>query len=142
MRRYSLASVTRHPSPSLVTSPERRIVWIGMFFLLGMLVIMARFFQLQVLERHTYQLLASDQHDIQTSLTPRRGTIYVRDRFDGSLHPVAKDRDAWQIYAIPRQMKQGASSTAVIISGILQLPTEELVARFTLANGDLYGYRT
>ncbi len=131
MRRYSLASVTRHPSPSLVTSPERRIVWIGMFFLLGMLVIMARFFQLQVLERHTYQLLASDQHDIQTSLTPRRGTIYVRDRFDGSLHPVAKDRDAWQIYAIPRQMKQGASSTAVIISGILQLPTEELVARFT-----------
>ena len=112
-------------------TPDQRILWIGGFFLLCGLLLSGRFFQLQILDHKTYQLLASDQHEIQASLVPTRGTIYVRDRYDKSLHPVAKDRDSWQIYAIPKQMKQGASSTAAELAGVLGLPADELSARFS-----------
>lgn len=132
MKRYSFKpSSPRHATAPVSSTPDGRILWIGLFFSLCGALLIGRFFQLQVLDRSTYQLLASDQHEIQSSLIPRRGTIYVRDRFDQSLHPVAKDRDVWQIYAIPKQMKQSPSSTAATLASILNLPPEELTARFT-----------
>ncbi len=130
MSRLSISSSPRRHTPH-VQSPGRRIWVISIFFFLCGIVLMGRFFQLQVLERRAYQLLASDQHEIQSSLIPRRGTVYVRDRYDQSLHPVAKDRDAWQVYAIPRQMKDQASSTAATLASILTLPQDMLVAKFT-----------
>ncbi len=95
--------------------------------LLGFLLI-ARFFQLQVLDSTSYQVLASDQHALQKALTPRRGTIYVRDRADGRLYPIAKDRDAWQVYAVPREMPDRAA-VAERVAQILGKPKEDFLAK-------------
>lgn len=95
--------------------------------LLGFLLI-ARFFQLQVLDSASYQVLASDQHALQKALTPRRGTIYVRDRADGRLYPIAKDRDAWQVYAVPREMPDRAA-VAERVAQILGKPKEDFLAK-------------
>ncbi len=92
--------------------------------------IAARFFQLQVLEHDLYRVLASDQHEVQASLIPRRGTIYVRDRADKKVFPVAMDRDAWQVYAVPREMKDKAK-VAEEASPILGIPSAELLALWT-----------
>ncbi len=95
--------------------------------LLGLLLV-ARFFQLQVIEYASYQVLASDQHALQKALTPRRGTIYVRDRADGRLYPIAKDRDAWQVYAVPREMPDRAA-VAERVAQILGKPKEDFLPK-------------
>ncbi|MFO0765133.1 MAG: penicillin-binding protein 2 [Patescibacteria group bacterium] len=88
-------------------------------------------FQLQVVEGKTYKILASDQHEVQAQLVPRRGTLFVQDRFDQTMHPVAKDRDVRQVFMIKREMKEDqASSTAVALSPIIGVPAEELLAKF------------
>jgi cell division protein FtsI/penicillin-binding protein 2 len=104
--------------------------------LLGLFLI-GRFFQLQVLEHDVYQLLAADQHDLKASLEPRRGTIYVRDQWDKKLYPVAKDRDAWNLFAGPRDMKD-PSAVAAQAAEILGQPKEELLARFMAASTSAY----
>jgi penicillin-binding protein 2 len=86
-------------------------------------VVLGRFFQLQVLEHESYKVIAAGQHTLQKALQPKRGAIYVRDRLDGKLYPVALDRDAWQIYAVPREMKD-RGSVGEQVAQLLQLPKE------------------
>ena len=95
---------------------KRRLLGAGLLFLLAFAVIVGRLFQLQVLEYGTYKLLASDQHEVQAQLIPKRGSIMLRDRFDGTLHPVATDRDVWQVFAIPREMKDPFATAATVAS--------------------------
>jgi cell division protein FtsI/penicillin-binding protein 2 len=60
-------------------SMSGRILFVAVAFGVVGLLIVGRFFQLQVLEHETYQVLASDQHETTASLIPRRGTIFVRE---------------------------------------------------------------
>jgi len=83
---------------------EHRIRWIEAGFIVCAAIIAARCFWLQVVEGRAYRLLATDQHELQRKLVPARGQILVRDRVDGSLHPLAANRDAWTLYAVPREM--------------------------------------
>ena len=101
------------------------------------LVLVVRFFQLQIMEHAVYQLLASDQHDMRASLEPNRGTIYVRDQWDQKLYPVAKDRPAWNLFAGPRDMKD-MREVAREAASLLGQPEEELYARFTAASTSAY----
>lgn len=94
--------------------------------------VVVRLFQLQILEYSAYKLLASDQHEVQAQLVPKRGTIYLRDRFDGSLHPVAKDRETWQVYSVRREIKD-ATSTAVALAPMLDLPAEQILFQMLYA---------
>lgn len=103
--------------------------------LLGLLLI-GRLFQLQVLEGKTYRVLASDQHVFQSALVPKRGTIYVRERTTGELHPLAQDRDAWQVYAMLREI-QNVTSTALGVSQALSLPYDEVLGKIS-ATGTNY----
>ncbi|MBP9763020.1 penicillin-binding protein 2 [Patescibacteria group bacterium] len=116
-------------------SARIRVVQVGCVLLVLFLVV--RFFQLQVLEHDVYQLLAADQHDLKASLDARRGTIYVRDQWDKKLYPIAKDRDAWNLFAGPRDMKD-LSVVAAQAAEILGQPKEELLARFMAASTSAY----
>ncbi|MDO8583966.1 MAG: penicillin-binding protein 2 [bacterium] len=102
-----------------------RLTVVAVLLGLGCLVLAGRFFQLQVLEAKTYKLLASDQHEIQARLIPKRGTIYLQDRLDGALYPIAKDRDSWLVYAAPREIKD-PHPIVDDLSGLLQLPADEI----------------
>lgn len=129
-----MAYLARRPvrSPSHDVLSSGRLVFLTVIFGIAGLVLIGRFFQLQVLEGKTWQLLAWDQHEVSASLVPRRGTIYVRDLYDGHLYPVAKDRDAWEVYAVPRDMKaEERESIATDLSSLLGLPKEDLIKRFS-----------
>jgi cell division protein FtsI/penicillin-binding protein 2 len=131
-----LTRPTFRPREAVLPFPARiRVIQVGCI-LLGLFLI-GRFFQLQVLEHDVYQLLAADQHDLKASLEPRRGTIYVRDQWDKKLYPVAKDRDAWNLFAGPRDMKD-PSAVAAQAAEILGQPKEELLARFMAASTSAY----
>lgn len=125
---YSLNPARGSSEPSFAG----RLWLVTAFFALLALIVAGRLFQLQVVEGKTYKILASDQHEVQAQLVPRRGTLYVQDRFDQALHPVAKDRDAWQVFMLKREMKpeEQATSTAIALGPVLGIPPEELLAKF------------
>jgi cell division protein FtsI (penicillin-binding protein 3) len=105
---------------------------IGGILMVALGSVVVRLFQLQILEYSAYKLLASDQHEVQAQLVPKRGTIYLRDRFDGSLHPVAKDRETWQVYSVRREIKD-ATSTAIALAPMLELPAEQILFQMLYA---------
>ena len=105
--------------------------------LLCAIAIILRLGYLQVMQYGLYALLASDQHDLQTKLTPTRGQILVRDRSDGRLRPLATNRLSWQVYAVPKEMKDPVF-VAHELSAVLELPDVDLVAKLTKNPNDPY----
>lgn len=101
-----------------------------------------RLFQLQVLDYQMYRVLASDQHELQAAINPTRGTIYMRDLTDSSIHPVAKDRETWQVYAVPREMKnpmETAQEVAGFVTGTEPIWLQgDLMQRFSNATGSSF----
>lgn len=108
----------------------------GLFVFLALLVA-ARLFQLQIWEGKNYELLASNQHELQKLLIPTRGRIVVRDRADNTLHPIATNRDAWLLYAVPREMDD-PGEIAKQIAVYTALTEAELVERWTSNPDDPY----
>jgi len=107
-----------------------RIIWLMWFFLALGLIVVLRLGYLQIVEYGTYSLLASDQHDLATKLQPTRGQILVRDRSDGQLHPLASNKLTYQIYAVPREMKD-AVTVAHALSLALGLDDVGTVSKLT-----------
>jgi len=116
---------------------EARLRWLWYGFLLVILIVVLRLGYLQVMQYGMYALLASDQHDLQTKLLPTRGQILVRDRTDGSLRPLATNRLAWQVYAVPKEMKDPVS-VAHAISEVMGLPDVDMVTKLTKKPDDPY----
>ncbi|HEU0050875.1 MAG TPA: penicillin-binding protein 2 [Patescibacteria group bacterium] len=125
---YSHSSALARPRRAPKT--DARILTAAGFLALGGFIILVRFFQLQILDHHTYSVLASDQHEIQASLVPKRGTIYLQDRLDGTLYPIAQDRDSWLVYASPKEIKD-PNSIAPDLALLLNLPESELLPKIS-----------
>lgn len=120
--RFRLGSKKKTGSDQVL---RRRIfIIMGGFFVAGF-ALAGRLFQLQVVEGKTYKILASDQHEVQAALVPNRGTIYLKDRWDGKLHPIAKDKDVWHVYSITRDIED-TKQTAEELAEILGMPIPEL----------------
>jgi cell division protein FtsI/penicillin-binding protein 2 len=124
---------TREKGPK-ESNLTRRLVGVGLLMSLGFFAIVARLFQLQVLEHEAYKILADDQHASASQLVPWRGSILLKDRFDGTLHPVATDREVWQVFAIPREIKD-ASSTAATVAEFTGEPYDDLLKLFSVTTG-------
>lgn len=127
---YRSGMASRKKSSSPAGSLEIRARVGALFLALLGLCLAGRLFQLQVLEGKTYSVLASDQHGLQEALIPKRGGLFVRERLTGELHPLVQDRDAWQVFASLREIKD-ASSTASEVSQILGLPENDVLAKLT-----------
>ncbi len=114
---------------SVRDSFDRRLTTVVVLVGLAFVALAARLFQLQVLESKTYQVLASDQHDIQATLIPKRGTVFFRDLSDGRVHPVAQDRDAWQMFVDPKTVKDIDREVSET-SSIVGMTADELRSKF------------
>ncbi|MFA7662389.1 MAG: penicillin-binding protein 2 [Patescibacteria group bacterium] len=69
-------------------------------------IIICRLFQLQVIQKKHYQELANKNHNIIKEIEPKRGQIYVHDRNEeSSMHPVATNKDFYDLYAIPSKIE-------------------------------------
>jgi cell division protein FtsI/penicillin-binding protein 2 len=108
----------------------------GLLLFLALLAA-ARLFQLQIWEGKNYGLLAANQHELEELLIPVRGRILVRDRADGSLHPIATNRDAWTLYAVPREMDD-PGAVAREVAPFTSLTEAELVERWSAHPDDPY----
>lgn len=90
-----------------------RIYLIAAFFLLALGTILARAYQLQVLERDRLEAIARADYIGTTRLPSKRGTIYDREG-----HELALSVEAASIYSHPRRIKEKAR-TARQLSKVL-----------------------
>lgn len=133
MHRFGVAARKKSSSQGGSFDVRSRLGAAGLS-ILGILLV-GRLFQLQVLEGKTYRVLASDQHGLQEALIPRRGGLFVRERVTGELHPLVQDRDAWQVFASLREIKD-ASSTASEVGRILSIPEGDVFAKLTATSSN------
>ncbi|MBI4121693.1 MAG: penicillin-binding protein 2 [Parcubacteria group bacterium] len=90
-----------------------------------------RLFSLQVLDYRFYAALASDQHRVQRILQAQRGEIIMRDHGQGEAElPVVTNKDFYQIYAVPKQVKDPAE-TAKQLQGLVNAETEALLEKLS-----------
>lgn len=100
-------------------------------------VLIIRLGYLQIAQYGMYSLYASDQHELAKKLLPTRGQIFVRDRSDGTLHPLATNRLVYQVYGVPKDMKDPVA-VAHALSQALSVDDTDLVTRFTKRKDDPY----
>lgn len=101
--------------------------------------VIVRLGYLQIMEHGLYSLYASDQHDLQKKLLPTRGRIFLRDPQDGSLTPLATNRLSWQVYAVPRDIKEKEiPDVAKALASVLKKNEADVIAQLTKRKDDPY----
>lgn len=92
-----------------------RMYLVAVFFLVGLGIILARAYQLQVLQRDELTAMARVGYRDTVKLPPKRGTIYDREG-----HELAVSIEVDSVYAHPEQVKNKAE-TARQLSEILSI---------------------
>ncbi|NQT56974.1 MAG: hypothetical protein HQ551_12195, partial [Desulfobacteraceae bacterium] len=91
-----------------------RIYVVAAFFIIGLGVILARAYQLHVLEKDRLGAIARAGYIGTTKLPPKRGTVFDREG-----HELALSVEVGSVYVHPRQIKEKAK-TARKLSRILK----------------------
>jgi cell division protein FtsI (penicillin-binding protein 3) len=100
-----------------------RVCLVAFVFMAGMSVILARAYQLQVLERDRLASIARAGYRGVVKLPPKRGTIYDREG-----HELAVSIEVASIYAHPNQVND-KQLAARELSGILNLKQSEVLSQ-------------
>lgn len=95
MRRSSTHSSRR--------SDDARIRIAGLLIICLATVVIVRLFYLMVVRHEFYTALAAGAQEVYAELIPERGRIYMQDSRDGTVFPVAMNRDYYLIYLDTRQ---------------------------------------
>jgi len=98
-----------------------RVYLVSAFFIIGMGIILARAFQLQILEKDRLNDLARADYIGTTKLPPKRGTIYDREGYE-----LALSVEVGSVYAHPKRIKEKATA-AKQISRILKDRQNEIL---------------
>lgn len=96
-------------------------------------IVIFRFYNLQVLKHEDFSVRAATQ--VQTKQTDwqyLRGKIYFQDK-NGKLIPVAINKEFPQVYAVPKEIKNPVE-TAKALADIFKIPKEELEENFSDTN--------
>ena len=102
------------------------------FFSLTIAIIL-RFYNLQILKYRTFSVQAASQVQTkQSNWQYLRGKIYFQDK-NHQLIPVAINKDFLRLYAVPKEIKNPAT-TAQTIANLLETPTGELEKKFSQSN--------
>ncbi|MDF1497273.1 MAG: penicillin-binding protein 2 [Patescibacteria group bacterium] len=120
------------------THNTARRFWFLVFVLavVGFIFVL-RLAKFQILDKSMYQVLASDQYDLESKLLPSRGRILIKDPMDGKLYPLAANRDSWQVFAEPKNISDPVV-TAHELSGVLGIPDVDLIAKLADKPDDPY----
>lgn len=114
-----------------------RISYLTIVVFIFAILIVIRLSDIQIFQHTFYTALAEGQHFLSEKLMPKRGEIFVHDRFNSQdLYPVAINRDYTLVYAVPKNV-QNPEDTAKKLAEVLELDENELLPRLTKTN-DLY----
>ena len=106
-----------------------RQVFVFLFFLLSLVLLLARLFFLQVLQSRFYFKIANEEHIVSVELQPKRGTIY-----DRNMRALAVNLNRDSVYANPREIKDKTRTTRVL-STVLNLKEDFVLNRLSKNKG-------
>lgn len=113
-----------------------RFYLILLVFFSTSLIVMGRFYDLQVLQREQFKVRAANQVNSKKDEQQRkRGKIYFQEK-KGGLVPVAINKDFYRIFSVPEEIED-AEKTAKVLTNILEVDQSELVRKFSKPN-DLF----
>ena len=115
-----------------------RLYLLVFFIVLVGFTLIFRLFSLQVLRYDFYKELAANQHQIHQILFPKRGEIFIKDRFYGKdplsqLFPLAVNREWPMVYAIPREI-ENREEVVKILAPLLEIDEEILRKKINKRN--------
>ncbi|MCR4278484.1 MAG: penicillin-binding protein 2 [bacterium] len=110
-------------------SKKGRYLVVSFFFVVLGTALVSKLAQLQIFDYQVFEARASNQHDLVAEIEPVRGRILVQDRSDGQLYPLATNREAWTVYAVPREMKE-PEKTARDLAEVLETDVDILTTKF------------
>jgi cell division protein FtsI/penicillin-binding protein 2 len=91
---------------------QRRLQHLGWLMALGMLIVVARLFYLQIIRHDHYQALADDTHLAKFEIAAKRGEIYA---FDGNeIVPLVLNQTRYRLFADPRFVRDPAATAEEI----------------------------
>lgn len=98
-----------------------RIYLVAVFFVSGLAIVLARAFQLQVLDKDRLESIARGGYIGTVKLPPKRGTIFDREG-----HQLALSVEVGSVYAHPKQIKE-KGRTAKKLSKVLKKSHREIL---------------
>lgn len=114
-----------------------RLYLLVFFVILIGFTLIFRLFTLQVFKYDFYKELAVNQHQIYQTLLPKRGEIFIKDRFydkgSSQLFPLAINRDWMMVYAIPKEI-ENQEEAAEILAPLLEMDKEILKQKISKKN--------
>src|SRR3989344_4741420 len=97
--------------------------------------IIFRLFSLQIIDYKFYSIKAKNQHEFSRTLNPRRGAIFMKDRF-GDVYPLAINKDYGTVFSVPDEITD-KTDTARRLSSIFNLDESMILGRIS-KQGDPY----
>jgi len=110
---------------------EWRIHALFFVFCSIVIIILTRFYILQITQHSHYEALAQGQHSIFRNLVTKRGEIFMQDK--NGLYPAAVNKETKLAYAVPKEI-ENPQEAAFAVSEILQLDPGELKEKFERPN--------
>ena len=98
-----------------------------------------RLFTLQVLKHSSYVVKATDQQQVDQEIYPKRGEIFLKDRFNTendsltSFFPIAINKDFYKVYAVPKEIEE-KEETAELLAPLLGISSDEIRQRIYKEN--------
>ncbi len=116
--------------PSFEHTFRKRIVVLAVFFVLCLLIIVARLASMQLLNNEKYKVLAESQRTGQQQLEPTRGEIQIWDSFNNLPYTVATSSEKIMVWVNPSQV-QNTDEVATKLAEILKLTKEEILEKIS-----------
>src|SRR5258707_2202174 len=102
-----------------------RLLIVAGVALLWMTAVFGRLGYLQLVRHSTYLTRAQRQQQRTIEITPKRGAIY-----DRNMHPLAMSVPVESAFAVPNELGENKAMAAHLLSGVLGIPRDVLMARF------------
>lgn len=96
---------------------------VSLFFFIE-LIIIARLFSLQILKHDFYTAKAYEQRQFLTTISPLRGGIFTRDKFNES-YPLALNKKFNLLFAVPKEIED-INETAKKLASVVDLKEENI----------------
>lgn len=88
--------------------------------------VMFRLFQIQIVKYEFYKALAQDQHEFFQKTFPKRGEIFIKDKYSDELYPIAVNKELNLIYAAPKSI-ENKKEASVKLSSILGMEESKII---------------
>ncbi len=128
--RSTAASTTNHAQNN---SLNKRIFLLLAIVFLSVALIIFRLFNLQVVNHDYYEALASNQHDSEKTIMPRRGEIYLTSKVDEKPVLVATNVDMNLVFAVPKEIED-KKTMAEMLSTILEISAKDIQEKLETGN--------